>query len=651
MSERTQKLLFYVLFTALYFATNQPYVYAEVGIDPSWWTSLIMAIDNGAVFGREFIFNYGPLGYLNTLLLPSQVSPWLIFVFHSFLLVNFLFISKLAFEKLGDQWKWGALVALMILLPWGFIADATFTLFYLLLFWLLYMKTTRNAIPLFIGLLITVLIFYIKVNLSLIATTVFIGSLLYFNVSKVLSWRSTFVLLVSLAVLIWVFSVGLHVDIPAYLSSSLEIIDAYQDAMTVKLIDGAELWTLLGFIALALGLVLILIAVNLAYFWENIFLYLLVSIGFFLGFKQAFTATGHYNIFGFFLLLPPLSVLLYLFLNHQLKGWPRRLVFAILLIQLIATQFIRLSYMNYNVKTYALFAFPDKVVGAYNANPKLYQLLKVFKYKNPINYFSSLVTYEFEENFERQDVLDAVDLPDDIVQKIGEASFDVVPWETSYAFFNKLNYQNRPVIQSYQANSQWLAGKNEELYFSDKAPEYVLSKVVSFREQNPYWVDQGVYKALRYDYSLVDTVIVKSDTNFLFQKKAMRVKSSEKHFLKKEGKLNTEISVPSDSVDLYLYADVDYNWKGKIARLFFQPPYLWCTVTYRNGKTEDFRTPPPILKGGVYMRSRVVEMQDFSRISRGKEDENLQISSVKFWSESSWGFEQNFDFHYSQIKR
>lgn len=651
MSERSQKVLFYVLFAGLYYATNQPYIYAEAGIDPSWWTSLVMAIENKAVFGQDFIFNYGPLGYLNTLLLPSHVSPWLIFVFHTFLLFNFLFIAKLSFERLERNWKWGALVAVLILLPWGFIADATFTLFFLLLFWLLYVKTTRIAVPLFICVLITLLIFYIKVNLSIIATTAFLGSLLYFNISKVLTWRSSAILVLSLSALLWLFSIGLHVDIASYLGSSLEIIDAYQDAMAVKLVDGSELWTLLAFFFAILAGVLLLIVANLAYFRENIFLYLLVALACFLGFKQAFTATGHYNIFGFFLLLPPLSILLFLFLQHQLGIWPRRLVVYTLIIQLVATQFIRFSYMSYDAKSYALFAFPDKVVAAYHANPKLYQLLKVIKFKNPINYFSDLVYYDYQENFKREEVRKLRQLPISVLDMVGDNSFDVVPWETSYAFFNKLNYKNRPVIQSYQANSDWLAGKNGSMYFSQESPNFVLAKVISFREQNPYWVDKGVYQALRYDYDLIDTVVVAKDTNFLFQERPEQQEWSENHFPAKEAQLGEVIAVPSDSLELYHYAEINYNWKGKIARLFFQPPYLWCEVTYEDGSSEDFRVPPPILEGGVYVSNRVVSQEDFIRIHKGQQAQNLKLKSLRFWSDSKWGFEQKYFFHYAQIKQ
>src|SRR5690606_19139386 len=116
------------------------------------------------VFGKDFIFNYGPLGYLNTMLLPKAVSPVVMFLFHTFLLANYLAIIKLSFDKLGEEWWKAAIISVIIFLPWGFFSDTTFTLFYLLIFWLLYVHKTRNTLALLLTIILSVLIFYIKVN-------------------------------------------------------------------------------------------------------------------------------------------------------------------------------------------------------------------------------------------------------------------------------------------------------------------------------------------------------------------------------------------------------------------------------------------------------------------------------------------------------
>jgi len=54
-----------------------------IGLDPSWNLSLQLAAINGKVFGREFVFTYGPLGYLLT---QAAVSKTLLLGYDLFVL-------------------------------------------------------------------------------------------------------------------------------------------------------------------------------------------------------------------------------------------------------------------------------------------------------------------------------------------------------------------------------------------------------------------------------------------------------------------------------------------------------------------------------------------------------------------------------------
>jgi hypothetical protein len=645
MSSKAKQNLFFLFFSLLFFSTSLPYIYASVGIDPSWTESLVLAINQGFVFGKDFIFNYGPLGYLNTLLLPEGVSPWLMFFFHFFVLANYLFIIKLSFDKLRKEWWKAAIVSVVIFLPWGFFADITFTLFYLMLFWLLYVHQTRNTIGLLVAEILAVLIFYIKVNLSLIAYTVFTGSLIYFAFSKRITWRTGLIVLVFLLVLTYAFAGFLNVSLPDYLGASLKIIDAYQDGQAVNILTNKELILILGFEGLIVLVVLIHLIKNRVWFRENIYLYLLVALAWFLCFKQAHTAVAHYNVFGFFLFLPVLAVLVFLFAD-RFNGSGRLLV-TVLIIQLVATQFIRLSYTQYSPKNYLLFFFPDIVAHEVKETQNSIKLLKTISQKNPLNYLQRLFSYDYEENFRSEHLNDIRLLPAHIRAKIGDKSVDILPWEISYVFLNRLNYNPRPIIQTYQANSDWLAEVNENKFTSASAPDYVLANIHDYREQNPFWMDKGAYLALRENYSLTDTVEMPEETYFLFEKQKSGAIDYQK-MTPRKGLWDSQIEIP-ETGDLYLHANIEYSIPGKVARLLFQPPYLRCLVTYRDGTEESFRIPPPILKGGILVSERVVNNDDFNRFVQ-RLSGNKKLERVKFWSTMGWGFKKEFDYHFETIQ-
>lgn len=648
MSIKTKQNLFYFIFGLLFFSTTEPFGYAGIDIDPSWTESLVMAINQNFTFGTDFIFNYGPLGFLNTALLPEKISPWVLFLFHAFLLLNYLMIIRLSFLKMGDKWWQAAIVAVLILLPWGFFADVTFTLFYLMLFWLLYVQHTKSSLGLILVVVLAVLIFYIKVNLSLIAYTVLTLSVVYFGLAKIISWKTILATIVSLAVLTISFSFLLNVSIPDYLGASLKIIDAYQDGQAVNILKIKELGLLLILEFIILGVVLLYIFKNLAYFVENFYLYIISALAWFLCFKQAHTATGHYNVFGFFLFLPVLAILIFLFARHFKNG--ARMVFIVLILQIISTQFVRLAIANYDLKEYALFYFPNKVVSEVKSSQNPFRLANTLLYKSPYNYFSKFYNYDYQKNFQQEELNKVRLLPKHIVDKIGNKSVDLMPWEISYIFFNQLNYNPRPIIQTYQANSDWLAYKNEEKYNGITAPDFVLANIHDYREQNPLWMDKGAYLALRRNYSLADTINMPHEKLFLFEKKMNASTPDYQEVEKKEGQLGVEINIHETNNGLvYLNADVHYSFFGKIARLFFQPPYLRCKVIYEDTSEGYFRIPPPILKGGILASEKVTSESDFLRFAT--DGTNKKIKSLTFWSKYTWGFESNFDYSLETVKK
>src|SRR5690606_35749980 len=134
---------------------------------------------------------------------------------------------------------------------------------------------TRNTLALLLTIILSVLIFYIKVNLSLIAYSVLTGSLIYFSLARVITWRSSLVIVVLLGGLTYAFSLLLNVSLPDYLAASTKIIDAYQDGQAVNILSNKELLVLLAFEGLIVLFVLINLVKNLAWFKENVYLYLL----------------------------------------------------------------------------------------------------------------------------------------------------------------------------------------------------------------------------------------------------------------------------------------------------------------------------------------------------------------------------------------
>ena len=65
-------------------------------------------------------------------------------------------------------------------------------------------------------------------------------------------------------------------------------------------------------------------------------------------------------------------------------------------------------------------------------------------------------------------------LTDDDLQLVDNQSVDCYPWNYAFVAMNDLNWQPRPIIQSYAAYTPWLDQQNANHFLSEKAPEFLI---------------------------------------------------------------------------------------------------------------------------------------------------------------------------------
>jgi hypothetical protein len=454
--------------------------------------------------------------------------------------------------------------------------------------------------------------FFIKVNLGLIVVLLFEISLIYLVLTKHIKWSFFFLLTFSLISFIFILSKYLLVDIPNYLEYSIELIDGYQDAMSTIILSKNE------FLAIAiLEIVSFLLFARVFYLMRKsatqmALLWILSGCIYFLNFKQAHTAISTLNLYGFFLLIPFQSVLIYLFSPIEFKNIIAKYIIALILFQTISIQFLVIIDKDYSYQKYI------------KSLPKISY--------NPISYIEKLSSYKYENNFKNS----PQQLPAKIKKQIGDGSIDFLQSKVDYIYFNQLNYRPRPVVQSYSAYTPKLIHLNGERFRSDAGPQFVLFQLDHFREQNPFWSDSEVNLELLKRYDLIENFTVGKDSLLLF-KKSTTIKNIEVKSLHKTIELNKKILIPKGQVVVF-YGEIDYSFWAKLARLFFQPPYLYCRVTYENGTEKSFRVIKPILKGGILVNKKVNSHKELGNYYASKGDLNENVISLEFYSKFNSGF-------------
>jgi hypothetical protein len=598
MNARSSQTLILLIFGYCCLSLTPAPWYAVVGLDASWAEAMLMTINQGKVFGRDFIFNYGPLGFLNVRVLPEYFSGYALMLVDFLTIGHLIYFLRKALLKEGASRIWTLVGAGMLLWPWGFFADFSFTYFFFFLFWLLEARTLRKIWPLFLAALLSVMIVFVKVNLSLIVVLLFLIALLYFVWVEKFPKKTVFLAFVVQILGIALGAWSMRVDLWPYLRYSMDMIASYPDGMSVIQLSKKYLFVLLGLEGLmALGLVVYIIK-EIKSFWSYLPVYAFVGITAFLGFKQAHIAISNLNMFGFFLLLPMLGLMLYLFTDVKSKS--AYLLAWVLTCQIAATSYIRwVDHIAYKPVSFS-----------------------------PITYFKGIVSYEYAHNFDQN----PIPLSPRVRAMIGNETVDAMNNDLSMIYFNRLNYNPRPVVQTYAAHSALLADVNGAKYRSSTGPTFVLYKLDEFRWQNPFWADSEANEALLTHYSLIDTARIGGQTFHIFKRlnKPRTVPIRDMHIRMERGK---EVFFPKGAL-VKLTVDMDFTFVEKLVRFAFQPPLVYADVRYEDGQKRTFRVSDKIMKGGVLGNVRVTDQSELETFFRFHGQRSVRAISVRFYMPS-----------------
>jgi hypothetical protein len=648
--------MFFMLMPA--FQRSQAYT---IGLDSSWSIALKMAVEQKLHFGQDFIFTYGSLGFLNTGYLPQGINYQLItFLFYLLIQVGFIVLIVKVIKGFESKLI-PLLLAGLLFFPYRFISDVSFSLLMLQIGFLCLFLKEKKAYSLVVVSVITIIAFFVKLNLSLIMLIIWFGSLVYFATKHYLSVRLSIGLLALTVVLLFALAEILHTDLMIYLVSGVKLIDGYIDAQaTMTDIQGMRIvW-----VASAL---MILVALFLWTIWEylqqtasklnnlsdKLYVTFLIAIALFLSYKQAFASMSSFNLYGFFLFFPAAVALLLLFESSpKLK---LRIV-VVILCSFLFRNTLHWYWSDHTVKGYLFSVFPKSKSDLNNWRNKksVSEGIVTFVSSSPVMKFFTN-SFEKEEIDFGQDDKNKRTLPAYAKEYLKKGSVDILPWEISYLAINQLNYNPRPIIQTYQAYSGYLDSLNAHKYQSPTAPDYLLYQELPYREQYFFW-DEGQTKiSILKGYDVKDSIYVKQDEilmdSLLVMEKRKNQKASctEKVIGSKTIKTFETMDLPSTSNILFVKWNVEYSLIGKLIRIAFQPPYLYVNFTYSDGQKERFRVVPSVLKGGVIANKRVRNNSEAFTFFNTKGKNNVSIKSIKFETPYAWGFDSNCEVEVKEV--
>lgn len=565
------------------------------GLDMSWQIAIGLAHKYGLVFGRDFVFSYGPLGILDSRI-PIAVSKYVYLGFDIYFLLSMLFAVRYIFRKHFSY-------VLVFLMGFAFIlgnyqpADSFFFLLYL--FYLFaFLKEPRVWGYLVQAAVLSIITFYIKGGGGLFTICIFLISVVYLFVLRRISLAQLLSILPGCLLGVWVGAILLNVDLMGYLVSGWHLIDGYDDAMylalpmPLKQSSRVAVFLLFLFDGYLFAVARKAIRERSKYA-DEVFIYGVVALSSFVLFKAAFVrADGH--ILLFFRNISLLGGLLFVFRPQFV---PQRLVgglFCVLIsVSLIETHVLSMS-LQPGTTPLSTAVLSDRI--------------RAVK-----NYFAQLRVYDSVRTS-----LDQLDEGDNAFKRIiGKHTADVVPTEISRVFFNGLHYDPRPVIQSYAVYDGWLDSLNSAKYKSASAPEFLLFNIAPTDWRPPFYDEARTSLAVLQRYRLMEKV-----QGVLVLKKRDRPIPMGPAGQPEEivAKLGQEIRLKKSRDIQFAKIYVKYSLWGRLRRLVDKPPVLEITITPEGGAPHTFRAIKPILEGGVILNKFVDNEDEFKlfMLSQGR---------------------------------
>jgi len=212
---------------------------------------------------------------------------------------------------------------------------------------------------------------------------------------------------------------------------------------------------------------------------------------------------------------------------------------------------------------------------------------------------------------------------------VGQASVDVLGFEQAAALFNDFNYRPRPVFQSYSVFTPYLSGLNARYYESAAAPEFVLLKIQAIDGRLPGMDDAEVLRLLphRYDY-------VHSERGFQLWRRT--TDKFDPATIAPKPLLTTDLAVgaklPLDAYagkQVWARIELKRSLLGRLHAFLYKPVHVQLVVKDSSGGESEYRLPLPIARTGFILNPLIDDAISYAAFSNGRPGREARSISLK----------------------
>jgi hypothetical protein len=460
------------------------------GPDPSWQAGLYLALEGGLQFGRDFVFTYGPLGFLHA---PVLYGEGLFLVSAGFSIgIRYLLAASLFWTARRAVPLPLALVACYVILVVGHLNSVLILVAFLWTFAAVGPAPPRHADKVLAiggGFLAAVeLLGKLNYGVSIFALCLVALVALPRRRRSLGLYGSTFV--ASLLAL-WLLTGQALSNLPAYLSNSVQLVSGYSRAM------GIDLEPRSPEIALSLAAAAILLVATAVLTrrdrrvlrWASL---LILTLFAFVCFKQDFIRRGIEGRGDFSLMMAAAAIAV---ATRIPAGG--RLPKAGLAAALLAPMLLLVVWASPTPSFIATLSPQEHLVF----------------FREDMTMIANPAKRHAERDFGKGAIRAAYAVPPSILHRLGGRSVAIEPWEIGVAWAYGLNWKPLPVIQDYSVytpaldrlNAAALSGDGPQMMLRQDLRGGMLWTIASVNSRYPAWDGPAAKLALLCNYREVES--------------------------------------------------------------------------------------------------------------------------------------------------
>lgn len=599
-------------------------------LDTSWGWALGYAKQHHLQWGKNFLFTYGPLGFITNPYFYSDHTLWRISattILATHIAFGFLYIYLL--YNTAKPTGIGFILLWIGGLAWiigASLVDITTQTDIIAILLLVYSLSQERGKGLLISLISSGILFGFA---SLIKSTGLFVSAFVLAIYPLLQWyvwRARRTLLVgitpfivfALTFVILFFLSGQSIEnIPDFVYSTIQIASGYTPAMSIH---GKGALTAAG-----MFLVLITAISGMIYMLRNNKVvtaqYIILGVMLFLAWKQGFTRQSLGFSSGEAM---------------DFYGTSLAVIPVMLNIAFVRGERQRFNFLGVAFLIALLFSLPG--THPFGAN-------QIENYKQFYDLYTSRSARNAQQHMENKALAAQFPLGKSIVKAIGKSTVNIIPWNLMMSQAYHWHFVPSPIIQAYSAYTPYLDHMNATQIWDNRSAQNILYTYESIDGRYPLFDEPATFRAILYNYILNQA----GSSYSLLEKNDDSVK---KYNLKPTGEKSVTfgkwVTVPKNTE----YADImlQTTLLGHLANIFFRSNQVHIYMRLANGSVQGpFRFIYSTASDGLFVRYYVANQSELNGLFSHDISGLQNIIGVKITSNGA-GTEYDSDIHVNFFK-